>query len=298
MLFIVLTQLLFQYCIIEHQLQSVGLHPEIHWLNFLLVVLASVLIAGSGNIINDYFDFNIDLINKPHKLIIHKFISRRWIIFWHLFLSSIGIIISFYVAAKIHFIWLGIINTICVLLLFIYSASLKKKFLIGNIVISLLTAWVIVVLLLPEYFAFNKYNSNNVETFYKIIRLGILYASFSFIISLIREIAKDMEDIEGDRQHGCKTLPIKMGLNAAKVFLTVWLVVIIGLLVIAQIYVIRFGWWESILYALIFIIIPLINIQKKLLKALSSNDFNILSSKIKWVMLFGILSIIFFAFYQ
>ena len=298
MLFIVLTQLLFQYCIIEHQLQSVGLHPEIHWLNFLLVVLASVLIAGSGNIINDYFDFNIDLINKPHKLIIHKFISRRWIIFWHLFLSSIGIIISFYVAAKIHFIWLGIINTICVLLLFIYSASLKKKFLIGNIVISLLTAWVIVVLLLPEYFAFNKYNSNNVETFYKIIRLGILYASFSFIISLIREVAKDMEDIEGDRQHGCKTLPIKMGLNAAKVFLTVWLVVIIGLLVIAQIYVIRFGWWESILYALIFIIIPLINIQKKLLKALSSNDFNILSSKIKWVMLFGILSIIFFAFYQ
>ena len=134
MLFIVLTQLLFQYCIIEHQLQSVGLHPEIHGLNFLLVVLASVLIAGSGNIINDYFDFNIDLINKPHKLIIHKFISRRWIIFWHLFLSSIGIIISFYVAAKIHFIWLGIINTICVLLLFIYSASLKKKFLIGNIV--------------------------------------------------------------------------------------------------------------------------------------------------------------------
>lgn len=298
MLFIVLTQLLFQYCIIEHQLQSVGLHPEIHWLNFLLVVLASVLIAGSGNIINDYFDFNIDLINKPHKLIIHKFISRRWIIFWHLFLSSIGIIISFYVAAKIHFIWLGIINTICVLLLFIYSASLKKKFLIGNIVISLLTAWVIVVLLLPEYFAFNKYNSNNVETFYKIIRLGILYASFSFIISLIREVAKDMEDIEGDRQHGCKTLPIKMGLNAAKVFLTVWLVVIIGLLVIAQIYVIRFGWWESILYALIFIIIPLISIQKKLLKALSANDFNILSSKIKWVMLFGILSIIFFAFYQ
>lgn len=298
MLFIVLTQLLFQYCIIEHQLQSVGLHPEIHGLNFLLVVLASVLIAGSGNIINDYFDFNIDLINKPHKLIIHKFISRRWIIFWHLFLSSIGIIISFYVAAKIHFIWLGIINTICVLLLFIYSASLKKKFLIGNIVISLLTAWVIVVLLLPEYFAFNKYNSNNVETFYKIIRLGILYASFSFIISLIREVAKDMEDIEGDRQHGCKTLPIKMGLNAAKVFLTVWLVVIIGLLVIAQIYVIRFGWWESILYALIFIIIPLISIQKKLLKALSANDFNILSSKIKWVMLFGILSIIFFAFYQ
>ena len=298
MLFIVLTQLLFQYCIIEHQLQSVGLHPEIHGLNFLLVVLASVLIAGSGNIINDYFDFNIDLINKPHKLIIHKFISRRWIIFWHLFLSSIGIIISFYVAAKIHFIWIGIINTICVLLLFIYSASLKKKFLIGNIVISLLTAWVIVVLLLPEYFAFNKYNSNNVETFYKIIRLGILYASFSFIISLIREVAKDMEDIEGDRQHGCKTLPIKMGLNAAKVFLTVWLVVIIGLLVIAQIYVIRFGWWESILYALIFIIIPLISIQKKLLKALSANDFNILSSKIKWVMLFGILSIIFFAFYQ
>lgn len=297
LIFIIITQLLFHYCIINHNLKLILIEPKINGLNLLFIILASVCIAGAGNIINDYFDVNIDVINKPNKVIINQFINRRWAIFWHLILSAIGIGLSFHVAIKINFIWIGILNSFAVLLLFIYSASLKKKFIIGNIIISLLTAWVLIVLMLPEYFELIKYRIFSLENYYKIFRLGILYATFSFIISLIREVIKDIEDVDGDRQNACKTMPIVLGINSTKVFISVWLIVIIALLVIAQAYVVSFGWWWSIIYAFAFLIWPLVSIQKKLFKANSNNDYAELSKKVKWIMLFGILSMLFFAYY-
>ncbi len=297
LMFIAITQLLFHYCIIQPNLQPLGLIPRIEGFNLVLIIIASICIAGAGNIINDYFDVNIDLINKPQKVHIQKCINRRWAIFWHLLLSAIGILSSFYVAFKIHYVWIGILNTVSVLLLFIYSASLKKKFIIGNIIISLLTAWVILVLVLPEYVELVKYQLISLDNYYKIIRLGILYATFSFIISLIREVIKDIEDIDGDRPNACNTMPIVLGINATKVFITVWLIVIIALLVVAQVYVVSFGWWLSITYAFALLIWPLILIQKKLIKANTNSEFAELSKMVKWVMLFGILSMLFFAYY-
>ena len=104
------------------------------------------------------------------------------------------------------------------------------------------------------YFINNEvYNNLNPS---RIFRFSILYASFAFIISAIREAIKDMEDIEGDARYGCKTLPIVAGLNAAKTYTIVWLVVLIGALVIVQVYALQFSWWLAILYCTLFIIVP------------------------------------------
>jgi 4-hydroxybenzoate polyprenyltransferase len=297
LLFIAITQLLFHYCILQPNLAVVSLQPQVANQYLILIIVASICIAGGGNIINDYFDINIDQINKPHKLVIDKYIARRWVIFLHLFVSLIGIMCSVYVAMRLNLFWLGIANSLCVLILFIYSASLKKQFFIGNIVVSALTAWVILILVLPEYEKLSLTSVQAIETYYKILRLGILYASFSFIISVVREVVKDMEDINGDRKNGCKTMPIFWGLNATKVFVAVWLIVLIGVLIIAQVYVLRFGWWLSIVYGGLFIITPLMFILKKLVKAQSTQDFHQISSLVKWVMLSGILSMVFFYFY-
>lgn len=297
LLFIAITQLLFHFCILAPNIQLTGLHPLVQDKHLWLLITASVCIAAGGNIINDYFDINIDRINKPHKLVVDKFITRRWVIFWHLVLSAAGIVCSVYVGMRLSHFWIGLANTICVLLLFIYSASLKKKFLVGNIVISALTAWTILVLLLPEYIMLVP-AGNAVDVYDKIFRLGILYAGFSFIISLVREVIKDMEDVEGDRRNGCKTMPIVWGYNASKVFVAVWLIVLIAILIVAQIYVIHFGWWLSISYAAITLIIPLIVIFIKLFTANSQKDFHQLSSYVKWVMLAGILSMFFFWVYR
>ena len=112
----------------------------------MLLILASVCIAAGGYIINDYFDLNIDRVNKPDKVIIDKVIGRRWAIVWHLVLSGIGILLTFYVGWKINNIPLGFANILCVTLLWFYSTTFKKRLLIGNTIISLLTAWVVLIL--------------------------------------------------------------------------------------------------------------------------------------------------------
>ena len=298
LMFIAISQLLFHYCILQPNLATISLQPQVADKYLWLIIIASICIAGGGNIINDYFDINIDQINKPHKLVVDKYIPRRWVIFLHLIVSLVGVLCSFYVSMKLNLFGLGLANTFCVLILFGYSASLKKKFLIGNIVVSALTAWVILILVLPEYERLATTSLQAIEVYYKILRLGILYASFSFIISVVREVIKDMEDIDGDRKNGCKTMPIVWGLNATKVFVAVWLIVLIGVLIIAQVYVIRFDWWLSIAYSVLFIITPLIIVLKKLFAAQSPQQFHQLSSLIKWTMLGGILSMIFFYLYQ
>lgn len=262
----------------------------------MLLCLSSVFIAAAGYIINDYFDRNIDLVNKPEKMVVDKIIHRRWTIAWHLILSFLGIAIGFYLDFTTRIFLLGIANCICVLLLFIYSIALKRRFLIGNVIISLLTAWVILVVTWCENF--NIINTHTHLRADKIIRETFLFAGFAFIISLVREVVKDMEDIEGDRRYGCRTMPIVWGVNATKVFTAVWLIVLIVTLVVVQAYAAHLQWWLSIVYCILLIIAPLVWIFKKLYDAKTSKDFHALSTLIKLVMLTGILSMFFFRFYH
>lgn len=296
--FIVLAQCLLQFCIIQPLYYEVNLLPAIDGLHFILIVIASISIAAAGNVINDYFDINIDLINKPNKLVVNKIISRRWVIFWHLVLNLIGLVCTMYVSLKIKMSSLFIANTVCVLLLFIYSASLKKKLLWGNILVSLLTAWVLMILIIPEYNFFTKQSIEQSAANEKMLRLGILYAGFSFIISLVREVIKDVEDFEGDVKYGCKTMPIVWGINASKIFAGIFIIILAIILLLIQIYVVRFGWWVSISYCIIFVITPLFIVFKKLLIAQNKDDFGKLSNYIKLIMLTGILSMIFIKWYH
>jgi 4-hydroxybenzoate polyprenyltransferase len=124
----------------------------------------------------------------------------------------------------------------------------------------------------------------------RIYMFTALYGGFAFVISLIREVVKDMEDMEGDNSYGCKTMPIMWGVPAAKVFAGVWLVVLIGAIALIQVYALYSAWWWSGIYSLFLLIVPLIIILKKLFKAQTSTAFHEISSMIKWVMLLGILS--------
>ncbi len=268
---------------------------------FLMLMVSSLLIAAAGNIINDYFDRNIDEINKPQKKIIDKLIKRRWAIVMHIAFSLIAILLGFYVDSQSPVFWLGFSNTICVLLLFAYSISLKKKLLVGNVLISLLTAWVIIVCFFCYYRSFGCHNCEPSQwnaALRRFMRISFLYAGFAFVISLIREVVKDMEDIEGDKKYGCKTIPIAWGIPASKVFVAVWLVVLIGMISILQIYVWQLGWYWSIGYAVVLIIAPLLWTLRKLYQAQVTKDYHQLSTVIKLVMLAGLVSMIFFKIYS
>ncbi|NCT95303.1 MAG: UbiA family prenyltransferase [Chitinophagaceae bacterium] len=294
LVFIILTQLLFEYCIYQRIYGPVGAEGL---RQFYFLVIASVCIAAAGNIINDYFDLNIDQINKPQKVVVNVIINRRWVIFWHMVLSMTGLFFTAY-ALPLSLYWhLVLANMACVVLLWVYSTNLKKQLLVGNLLISFLTGWVILILFLSKYpLTIHQLMSTGAQDA-RFFRLTALYAGFAFIISLVREVVKDMEDVEGDRRYGCRTMPIAWGINASKVFVAVWLIVLIASLALLQLYVIPLGWWHSALYCLLAIILPLLWIFRKLFKAQTPADYHKLSSAIKYVMLAGILSMVFFRIY-
>lgn len=289
LIFIVLTQLLFYYCIYLPLYQSEKL-PLLLWL-----IMASVFIAAAGYIINDYFDLNIDQINKPEKNVLNTIINRRWAIVWHLLLSLLGIA-STILAVGFGKWYLIIANVFCVALLWLYSTSFKRQLLIGNIVISLLAAWTVLILFFAQVPFNEAFNSKNDLTI-KFFRLAFLYGGFAFVISLVREAIKDIEDREGDAQYGCQTLPVYAGTRATKIYISIWIVVLLAALIILQLYVLQFGWLFAVVYSISFIISPLFYLLIHVMKAQTVKEFARLSALTKLIMFAGILSMVFFRLY-
>jgi 4-hydroxybenzoate polyprenyltransferase len=295
--YIAVTQVLFQYCVAVPLFKNSSFQ-SLSDISFGLIVLSSVLIAAAGYIINDYFDINIDQVNKPGKIVVDTIISRRWALFFHMIFSMTGVLLGFYVGWKDGAISIGFGNLTCVILLWFYSTTFKRKLLSGNIIISLLTAWVIMVLHVATIDQGNFIlQGTNAGLVNKFTRVAVLYTAFAFIVSLIREVIKDMEDMEGDERYGCRTMPVVWGVNVSKVFAAVWIIVLAACLLIVQFYVIlQFKWWLSALYCLVFVITPLLWILFNLRRSYGPAEFHRLSAAVKIVMLTGVLSLLFFRY--
>lgn len=291
--FIALSQSLFQFCIYRPMYK--GLIPESDTINFIFLSLASLLIAAAGYIINDYFDINIDEVNKPRRMVVDKVIHRRWAIAWHFMLNSAGLLFTILALAFLQKWYLILANMFCMALLWFYSTNFKKQLLVGNIVISLLTAWTILIIFFSKVNLEDAVGAGAIDH-HKFFRLAILYAGFAFIISLVREAIKDMEDMPGDAKYNCKTMPIVWGVNATKVYAAVWLVVLISMVVIVMIYMLQFRWWLPITYCIAAIILPLVIVLLKLKNSSTTRQYHQLSTITKLVMFTGILSMIFFYF--
>ena len=172
---VVLTQLLFWFFIIVPIHNHYGSTPDLMLWQVGLLVLSTVLIAAGGYVINDYYDVKIDYINKPEKVIVGKTISRRTTMLLHALLSYGGIFIALLVSWK-----LALADTLIVMLLWYYSNRLKCTPLWGNFAVGILTAMVVIVL--PMYFGELKY-------------AYLVFAFFAFLITIIRELTKDLEEL-------------------------------------------------------------------------------------------------------
>jgi 4-hydroxybenzoate polyprenyltransferase len=299
LLFILLTQVLFFYGVVEPVLFGGEYMPREFRILFYLLCIASILIAAGGYIINDYFDLNIDLVNKPERMVVDKIIKRRWAIFFHMFFSMAGILISFYIGLQSNNWFIGFANTICVMVLWFYSTTFKKKLLSGNILISLLTAWTVLVV----YFFVSTYMGGvfsmqaSTTAAQKLLRLALLYTSFAFIITLIREVIKDVEDMEGDRKYGARTMPIAWGVEFSKVFVMIWLMILLVLLLIVLFYILQFSMWVHAAYNAVLIIAPSFYVLRLLFKSKTTADFTRLSGLVKFIIFTGILSMVLFKFF-
>src|SRR5215813_10833873 len=177
--FIFLTQFLFYFCILLPLLNADGIQPALDRISFYLLTISSVFIAAAGYIINDYFDINIDEVNKPGRMVVDKIIHRRWAIAWHFILSTIGIICTIIALPILQKWYLILANIVCVALLWLYSTNFKKNLLIGNIVIALLTGWTILIIFFSKISFADAFGNGDIAE-HKFFRIAFLYAGFAF----------------------------------------------------------------------------------------------------------------------
>ncbi|MBD98428.1 MAG: hypothetical protein CMO34_01180 [Verrucomicrobia bacterium] len=303
---IFLTQYAIRYGIIYPFLEQSGLELFLDERLFGFLAMATVMIAAAGYIINDYFDVKLDSINKPTQLIIGQYIGRRQSMLLHILLNAIGLSLALYIAIQIGHPILVIIQLSAAILLWYYSVNFKKKILTGNIIIAALTALVPFTAGYYEVVAmFDELTLTENTTLMSTKGFGSLlfsikyllywifgYSTFAFLLSMIREIIKDCEDIEGDRAFDCKTLPIVHGIDTAKK--TAFHITIFTTLLVAIVQYMQLlsKDWPSLAYFFILITLPLLFTSYRIWNAHTKRHFFIISQTIKLIMLSGILYIL------
>jgi 4-hydroxybenzoate polyprenyltransferase len=237
-----------------------------HDVALFLLSLSTVLIAAGGYVINDYYDVKIDAINNPDRVVVGRTIHRRFVMLLHIALSMAGVVTGLMVSWK-----LAVVNIFSVAVLWFYSNLLKRQPFIGNFTVALLTGASIGIIIFLHH-------TNSV--------LIAIYALFSFFMTLVREIIKDMEDLKGDNTYGCKTLPIVWGIRKTKVALyTIIFVFSVAVVLINYQYV-----KLPMIYFVMLLFVPLAWLVMRLARADTKKDYGWLSSFCKVIMLLGILS--------
>jgi 4-hydroxybenzoate polyprenyltransferase len=254
---------------------------------FYMLVLATVLITAGGYAINDYFDRKIDQINKPDSMIVGSLIYPRHAMAYHLIFSISGVILGTWVALSIRQLYLSLVFFMVSGLLWFYSTAYKREFLLGNLIVSLLTALVPFLVLLFELPLLAKHYGSAVNPVTHYLMIWVLgYSLFAFLLNLTREIIKDAEDFEGDRAYGKRTIPVVWGPIATRWVSVLMIVITIALLASAWLMFIHDT--ITLIYFCVMIVIPLLMVVFLLMKEGSPIVFHRASTWLKITMLTGL----------
>ena len=258
---------------------------------YALLVLSTVLIAAAGYVINDIFDQDTDKINKPEKVIIGKSISENNAYSIYAGLNITGVCVGFYLSNVIMKPSFATVFILIAATLYIYATSLKQMAVIGNIIVALVLSMSVIII-----GVFDIYPATSIENQVRMANLfSVLvdYAIFAFMINLLREMIKDLEDVKGDNQQGIRTLAVLIGTNkTTKLVFALSLIPIMVLFFYVNTYFVTNGLFIATAYTFIFVLAPLVYFSVKTFKAETKAEFTALSSLLKWILFFGIVSIV------
>jgi len=283
-----LMQLIFRYGFLKLQKIDLALTD---W-QYALLVLSTVLIAAAGYVINDIFDQETDNENKPNKVIVGKSISESQAYNIYALLNISGVVIGFYLSNVIMRPNFAAIFVLIAATLYIYATSLKQMMILGNIVVALLLSLSVIIIGIFDIFPVT--NSANQGVMASMFSILLDYAVFAFIINLLREIVKDLEDFDGDFKQGMNTLAIVLGIpKTSKLVFALSFIPVITLLIYINNYLVSNNLIAATIYSFIFVLAPMLYFSIKIWTAQSKSDFQKLSKVLKWILFFGILSILF-----
>jgi 4-hydroxybenzoate polyprenyltransferase len=312
LLIIAFTQYMVRYCIIYPGLKGTeltlgsyclslpleGLQLIMSNLDFFLLSLCTVMIAAAGYIINDYFDVKIDRINKPDHMVIDKGIRRRVAMGAHVVINSIAFIIGCWLSWKYDFFYPGtFIFGISIVLLWFYSTNFKRMFVVGNLTVAFLTGMVPLIVALFELKLQLHANGRCfvlAKTDLKpIFMIVFVFSAFAFLVTLLREIIKDIEDYEGDSELGCTTLAVSFGINRSArlvALLSFVIMIILSLIQMKQFYHddTHAADMSSFWYFTFALQLPFLLLIIRLLTATEKKHFTLAGGFTKLIMLSGI----------
>jgi 4-hydroxybenzoate polyprenyltransferase len=261
---------------------------------YALLVLATVLIAAAGYVINDIMDQETDLTNKPNDVIVGKSISEDTAYYIYFALTISGVLIGYYLSNYVNKTSFFGIFIIISVLLYLYATSFKQIAVVGNLIVAFVLGLSVVIIgmfdIIPLLSFVSVDQSINLQTL-----LGIIldYAIFAFFINFIREIVKDLEDIDGDYNQGMNTLPIAIGKERTAKIVSVFAAIatLVLLWYVNKNLMDSKLFWASA-YCLLLVISPMLFITVKSWTAKSKKEFRLLSSVLKMIIFFGILSVL------
>jgi len=274
--------------IVWSRLINASLHPfdlssRLSFLYLVLLSLSTVLVAAAGYIINDIYDVNIDLINKPTKVLVSKVMSIHQCYFFYYLFLCFGFALALYLGFVFQELEFTLLFPLIAAFLHLYARFLKKTPLIGNIIISLFVAAVPFIPFLADANLVIEYANP------RVIQLLLLYGGLAFLANLARELVKDMQDIQGDKAYGAKTFPVRYGLQRSKQLLYL-ILFLLFIILISWTFIkdISFQTYSSILLGTIPLLIVCTALILTLPSLKKASDFGKWSLGIKVFMLFGL----------
>jgi len=248
--------------------------------SFWAVATTIATIAATGYWINDVYDFRIDRINKPHKTVVNAKLSVKKVLTVYFFVNGLIALFSLWFFSILYADYqITFINITSMVLLFWYATHLKRTSVAGNLLIAFLIA---LVILLAGYLY-----KLNIPLFWTLV--------FAFQITFIREITKDVEDIKGDLAYQLKTLPIIIGIrNTRYILLILYLLFILSCNLPLVYYYLRVEifLWRYLLASILLVQIPMMYLIHMLAQASFPSDFGIQSRYLKYIMITGIITIL------
>ena len=288
--------------------------PALSEFQFLLFVITTILITAAGYIINDIYDVKTDSVNQKKHLVIGREIKSKTAIIFYFIFNFIALVLGIYLSLIIFKPFYSLVFVYCIFFLWRYSQAMKKTFLIGNLHVAVLTALIFINTALFDIIPHIHYPGN--ESGMMILKIILVYAFFSFLLTLIREFVKDLEDKEGDIVIHAKTLAIVLGDKKTKIISLILSLVVVVIILVWQ----NFQYqiislndvkldgeiynsiiiWGTDRFSIIYTAIlqtALLLFMIKLYKSKVKTDFHYLSQFNKIIMLLGICSMPLFTYF-
>ncbi|SCY03511.1 4-hydroxybenzoate polyprenyltransferase [Nonlabens sp. Hel1_33_55] len=277
-----------QLVIIYGYLPQTGADLALELWQVALLMISTALLTASGNVINDIYDVQTDILNKPDKVLVGKKITEKKAFNFYIILTILAVVAGFILANSVGLASLAAVFIIVSFLLYFYATYLKKVLLLGNLLISVLVGFVVVITavfeLVPSITEFNR--AEQLAVFQHLL----IFALFAVVVNLLRESIKDCQDIKGDHATGRNSLAILLGRDRALKVLAVYtiiLLLIMGYFLTTVLYVDRI----SVYYTVFLIMAPLMYLGIRLWSSVSTKELAILSLVCKLVLLTGIIGI-------